>query len=119
VYAVSWLYKAIRKGEKLHGLSEVSHLLGLLQVFIYSDLFAAFLRKRFRLAILVGFVVYLVLLHASSLLFLQLVLCSMAAAVLVSLLTGGLTYLQCLLLFGLAQLYRAGLLTLRSPLADS
>mmetsp|Transcript_32631 Transcript_32631/g.103323 ORF Transcript_32631/g.103323 Transcript_32631/m.103323 type:complete len:327 (-) Transcript_32631:777-1757(-) len=118
VYAISWLYKAIRKGEKLHGLSEVSHLTGLLQVFIYSDLFAAFLRKRFKFALLAGFLLYFLLLHASSLLFLQLVLSSMLAAVLLSLLTGGLTYLQCVLLFVLAQLYRAGILTLRSPFAD-
>ena len=85
VYAISWLYKAIRKGEKLHGLSEVSHLTGLLQVFIYSDLFAAFLRKRFKFALLAGFLLYFLLVHASSLHFLQLVLSSMLAAVILSL----------------------------------
>ena len=116
-YVFAWLSKIVQSGKGLQGSfgDNVQQLAGLLQMILYFEVFAAYVRRRSGVMLMVSCGLILLHVKADMELFLQIVIGIMAASCALSQLLGGFTMVQLTILYFIAQFYRAGVLIFKLP----
>mmetsp|Transcript_4146 Transcript_4146/g.9111 ORF Transcript_4146/g.9111 Transcript_4146/m.9111 type:complete len:324 (-) Transcript_4146:128-1099(-) len=120
IYVSAALYKIVRSGKPFQGswADNLPLLAGCLQVMILSECLSAILRRNFRIVTIVCSSVLLVALNGGSSMLVEACMAVMLLSLFLSVATGGLTFLNVALLSFTAQLYRAGVLSLRLPFSS-